>query len=464
MPGKVNRLFIYQSATAVIIAAFAALAIYNVLPDSTPFNAISETHSDYHARRIMLWLFAILVFYAVFKLLVFRKSLPKGMLALDSAILTYIFCEFIFSLANAYKSADLYVASNHIVIPDSISDFRYLPGTHRHVYLFNGRTVFDSRFRANPQGYPSQSEYESNKLPGVERYIVLGDSYSASTFNPVSWVDMLNTSFAKDTIEPRQFYSFSLEGIGIAAWYNIFFKEVIIKYDFDAVILPVYYEDLFRRHTILYEERGMVNCAYTDSLPGDLRPENLTHNFSHWTIAPTSDSDKIDYVIDSLGKQHSFAGIARLYLLNNFVLPAVTNVIYETGKLFPVHVEQLPSNKALTYIASSKEGAKGLQELTEIVDYCKQHGKQVILCSIPDEHVNDVNNNPAFLNENSIIAALASHYGVHFFSGYKCFKFMKYSDVPQYFYADGHWNEKGSAVFANALHEYLVNAPSQIKP
>ena len=131
--------------------------------------------------------------------------------------------------------------------PDLIKGYRWIDEDIRMLKIVNGNSVYDRIFRPNNAGYVSGKDYNFKKEDNIYRFIVLGDSYTAAEYIDSPWPDKIEMTINKpDDSLKYEFYSFALDAAGITNWHSIFFNEIVLQYEFDALILAVYDDDLYR--------------------------------------------------------------------------------------------------------------------------------------------------------------------------------------------------------------------------
>jgi len=346
---------------------------------------------------------------------------------------------------------------------DFSSGYKWVPNSNCRVVLIaaNGiSTVFDRVIKINNAGYISSRNYSSRKDSTVKRYLVLGDSFTAGEYNAESWVDNLQDIMKDKKLE---FYSFSLSGIGVINWNSIFFNEIVPNYEFDGIIFAFLYDDWKRSFSIRSCSKDSIYIgAYKDIPPLDTLnffktniPEKAVRN---WLIK----SDKeIDEKIKTL---HPF------YTFNKpdlYFLELVYHRIYKTSKavFFKVFIKKdLKSGNNIIqdidierYIAN-KYGRQYLMRLKEIIDYCCNHRKRIIISSVPVlDEINDYNAGIPFA-QNEELKKFCAFNNIEYFNCYEAaYRDLNRKDAAACFYEnDLHWNDKGALLFSKKFAEYIT--------
>lgn len=447
---------VYHWVSGVVIAAWFLLLVLHYSTANDWLDKLNAHLSIAQATRWTVYLGWAVLVYCLLKITLLRKSVTEIMLLTDSVLLVFVAANVFLSVFHFSISAQgCYMVSENTPTPDSISGYRYFSGKHRQVYVFRNRKVFDVVFSANNEGYVSDLDFYKKKTKQGKRWIVLGDSFTSENYNETNWVNRINHQLSKDLRGQNELYSFSIEGIGATTWHSIFFKEILNQYEFDGLILPIYYEDIYRAPIVLYGTASGVNCVYLDSISGKINPATAATELGGEQIALKVDTGKIDSLIKAVSTyQIHWPGFYPA-LVEEYILPLTASVIQKLKKdNHAVNTSAANTDSVISFIKATPEGAKGLQYLREIVSACNKLGKPVIICSIPDNNAAELKQ-ASGINQQTIVSAVAAHLGTQYFSGYKDFEFLNYENAPQYFHADGHWNTKGSAIFANAFYSFM---------
>ena len=206
---------------------------------------------------------------------------------------------------------------------------------------------------------------------------------------------------------------------------------------------------------MLHEEGNGVNCTNTDTLSENIGSNEWRKNNAGEQIAIKSEPSKIDSLITDVSKwQLTLPGFYPV-LLEEYILPRVSLLLSEIRKPVATNTKPSDTKNVITFLKNSPEGSRGIKKLSEIISACKASGKQIIICSIPDSHVYDAKFSSNKINEEAVVKAIADYNHTEYFSGYRCFNFMKPEQAPQFFHTDGHWNTHGSKVFADSFSQFL---------
>ncbi len=453
---KIPTASIYHFITAIICSLYALFLINYYQPPSTPVFAFRDHLAVNLIARAIICVSVVVVIYSIIKVLFFRKKIAGWHLLIDSSLLAFVAANGVASILMSPPSVEgQYIVSETIVTPDSVSGYRYITGTHRQVYAYNNKVNFDVQFRANNKGYVSDTDYYPAKKKRGKRWIVLGDSFTSENYNTTNWVNIINQKLSEDSLDENEFYSFSLEGAGVGTWHSIFFKDILPNYEFDGLILAVYGEDIFREPIVLYETPNSVNCAYFDSLTGNGNLQANEQDFGGSPISWKAPGSKIDSLVTIATTQQGAINFFYPVLFEQYLVPALVRVVNSIRfNLVTNHDAELSTEEILQQIEALSRGKLGLRLFKEIISECKRANKQVIVCSIPDKDVVEMQFAKP-MNEEALVNAIAKRAKADYFSGYKCFYDKSQQTVSDCFHIDGHWNTRGSAIFADSFYLFM---------
>ena len=129
---------------------------------------------------------------------------------------------------------------------DPIRGFRLSPVACRVARVSNGEVEFVASVRGNAQGFPDQHDWTIRKPPGVKRFLVFGDSFTAGGRFAVNWPNRVQERHTK-----LQLLNVSTDGGGLANWWSNLTRLIVPDgYEFDGVIFACFYGDTGRGFTI----------------------------------------------------------------------------------------------------------------------------------------------------------------------------------------------------------------------
>lgn len=371
-----------------------------------------------------------------------------------------------------YRHEDLYVSSKPLAVFDSISGYKRFIRPVRIARIVKDEFVFDQTFTPNNAGYISSRDYTHKKTaPDIKRIIVFGDSFTAAEFNPVPWPDRVQEMLENHSGPAKdiELYSFAVNGAGLFNWHSIFFNDVIPNYEFDAVLVASFGDDLARPFSILHYDGP---TAYIGRFP--TRPksdadffENYFSRMDRHRVEVASDAE-IDQMLADLNKSWQWPGIkVRVipYLKSQWrrrqALQDALDYLASAGSL---------SDGEELYPVDEIERTYGVQQinlLREMIDYCHEKDIPVILASVPTRtgarNVALEGGVQKTIHEQEI-ESLAHHLGTMHFDGYAPFAVVEPEDIDQLYWLknDGHWNQAGSDLFALGIEKFLADHASQL--
>jgi len=328
---------------------------------------------------------------------------------------------------------------------DPIRGYRWTEDTIRCFRVRSGEVVYDNHFYPNNVGWIMDQDYAYKKKDTLtSRWMLLGDSFVAGIMLennlPNKVQDLINDSIGKDKVE---LYSFGVDGGGIMNWYNVFFKEIIPNYEFDGIIIAPYADNLYRDFMVMIiQENGFMGRI--DSV--DWKDDDVIYKEDFKSLKPYSSiysNSEIDHLLTSSRKPFNW--------------PLKKNIYRFAKGLTKKPKKERKENVTTIDQLNVKMGEKKSHQLTSILSWCSNNGKNVILASIPSKHelknqVQEKNNQHKLEME-----IIANTYQLSYFDGYAVFDGMNEMEIDQHWLNyDGHWNQKGSDLYASYFADYLL--------
>jgi hypothetical protein len=332
-----------------------------------------------------------------------------------------------------------------------ISGYRYMPGKIRYKRIFNGKVLFDNTFQVNNMGFISNVDFKHSKTSDTYRFIVLGDSFTSGEYISESWPSKLNYEFNSDSIN-YEFYSFALGGGGFLNSYNQFFYEVIPNYNFDAVILAIFGDDIKR--DMIYADCVNGEVFYYRSTEIIKQIEDFERiEFNRNIGAVLSDFDSEKNLLDLGALQRPYPIMS--YVLNSLFMRELNQKRLAYYKEIAVVNN---TNSETVYCSNDFIKRYGLAKYNyfiDMVNYCDENSKPMILVSIPGkELVEWYKEEPLVINQE--LEFLSDTFNLYYFDTYPQFAKLSEESLDSLFiYYDGHWNQKGSDYFSEIFSTYL---------
>lgn len=400
------------------------------------------------------------IFFSFFLLQAKTIRLVNTLIFLAAIHYGYLFLESGAYIHECYlrSAMNISVFDKPCAVFDPALGYRWVGTMARNTRILYGKVVADTKFAINQQGFISRQNYSNKKVfPFAKRYIVFGDSFTAATNLHTSWPDRTTTLRSEKMKQPCEFYSFAVSGGGLANWHAIFFKNIVPHFEFDGLILAVYGNDLSRNFSILdMDATGGYFGRFAAQPSGllDYKTNYSPHMKKIFRIMSNREIDKLaasPYKI----KRWTFAP-PNAYALGKIWDSLSVRINMITGE---VPFGYLKSSKSLAFtdIAISL-GEEKAAMLDEILTWCRQNKKEVLLIYIPslqDLLLKTVNTRWVSIIF-SEIAGIAEHYKVPYYDGSLAFDGLSQTELRKHWLLyDGHWNQAGSDRFASALGEFL---------
>lgn len=359
--------------------------------------------------------------------------------------------------------------SKQNIVYDKIRGFKFLPGKARTVLINNNEIEFDVNFSINNVGIPSKKDYFFKKDKNTFRYIVFGDSFTQGYFLEKNWPDFLNKELDSKKIE---FYNFAVDAGGLMNWHNIYFNEIINNYEYDGIIIASFGNNFDRNFWVMHPnyQSNTIKAGYLKNIPKNI--EDLETNYSIQSYPglykPVSETDSILNYMESrifqLQPLHFYFYKFIRAKINNaknvlFVKKEINNFRKKFVKNIDIESYEIQDFK-------TRYGENKFKLLDQILTHAKENRKEVILANVPDklaiiDGVSDcivdfLNNNPTNILVSEMYF-LSKYYDTKYFNGYEIFDNMPIDSLNNYWFAyDGHWNQKGSNLFAKKIQKIIL--------
>jgi hypothetical protein len=331
----------------------------------------------------------------------------------------------------------------------------------RLVSIINRQVEFNVVFKPNTQGYSSKRDYTYKKRDtGIYRIIVLGDSFTDGCFLEKSWPDALD-NYLNEKGQNVEVYSFSYSGNGIVNWENIFRHEILPNYEFDCIVFANFSDDLSRKFNIqIVDDKYLVGNF--DTVPvGKYEFEqkylhrmlNLTNtsSYKHELV----DDNKIAERIDEITSGSSLISVEGKWKKPE---PYIINFLIN-DVLAPIRERKNQPAPAITWNdVEAKYGLSHLNKLKWMADTCNILNKRVIFSSIPLKQIALNYKQGMNTPHQQECKLICQKFNMEYFDGYDIFlPFTPKVRKDYWFIYDGHWNSKGSDLFAMSISSLFIN-------
>jgi hypothetical protein len=312
---------------------------------------------------------------------------------------------------------------------------------------WDGRIEFVGAFEGNSDGFPAGREFVPERSdPGAIRLAVLGDSFTAGTFLETNWPRRVEEIAAAKGLK-LELLNFSLDGIGLASWRNIAVQIIQAKgFELDGAVFAVGDGDM-RRRLFLWDHRDpdRFGFAYAPSWnPADapktfeearelLRPVAADNRPYYGYIAPRGDFARM---LEGEWRP----GIPRPWK------PYLTMKI--VGKMFPARktAETAPPSAPGEEAQADQERERE-KLIGDIAAWIESEPLPCLVAQIRYDA-----KSPWFAASNADTPLFAERLGADLVDGIEPFAGMSEAEIQALrFRYDGHWNQKGSDVFAEFM-------------
>jgi hypothetical protein len=400
--------------------------------------------SYFSVNSISFFLGTLALLFGLLGVYVFRnKQFTNWYLMLNTFVLLYLTAEGIWYLQQPVEGMSGYNKS--AAKYDSQIGYRWTANDVRYFKTSRGRTIFDNHFHLNHQKKVASFDYHGKKSDSLKRYILFGDSFMEGIMlaeNLPNRIYNLNQQQEKQNFE---LYSFAMDGGGVLNWEAAFFTEVIPNYEFDAVIVALYMDNLYRDYMIQHLQDSVSYIGRTDT---------LLEKFDDRWLA-TQNIQKRDLVF----KDEEIDALISSPHQKPFDWP-FKKAIYRFIKEFANNgnAKQLQKPKDLKAL-KKKMGKRKWQALESLITYCQSHQKSVILTTVPARQLlKEKRSTPNF--HQTDVDLISQHFKLPTFDGYAVFEGLSDQQIDSLWLPlDGHWNQKGSNRYAEQLFRYLEQHP-----
>src|SRR3989344_2278016 len=344
----------------------------------------------------------------------FKKTTPI-LLGILSALM---FAELIL------RFGDIFKPPIHITEQSSLFGFDHIPNSQG-VYSSKEFTV---NIKINSQGLRDE-EINLLKQEGVTRIAVVGDSFIEGLQVPL---EVTSTKILQrmliDANEKVQVINFGVSGFGLDQKY-LYIKNRVLKYHPDIVVLFLASNDLddIKKNNVVFEEKGQLKFRL---LPIDSKLVRLTK------------------------------GILRnLYLANLFFVAMQNNKVNLPNSQLPIEYYLLRGNIPLEdvnymniakklILLSEEETVSEHSHIILVIGADRLQVDKAKIRILEEKYLKSELNTEFF---NSELVSFASENNIEFLDLLPIFKEESLKGNTLYFNYDGHWNETGHRVVAQAL-------------
>lgn len=330
---------------------------------------------------------------------------------------------------------------------DPVMGFRWLSDRIRWVGIVNSEVVFDNTFSGNNYGYICSYNYTPKKpSPEIFRFAVLGDSFTAGLELTTPWPERLQQLLCSRAEKCRvEVYSFAIDGGGLLNWHSVLTKQILPKFELDALIIASWYENLKREFVVYHSDESYMYIKH-------FAP-------SQW---PTSQK-AFEKVRPSMKKLFKVMGERELDRLVSRVRregKAGSVTVNDYCQDWTQESEPAPSGYVFSTDAFIKRyGAERLGLVGDIVEAAKKRGIPIIFCAVPTRQgLLRMRKEDVKLIHRVESEGLCRHFGLAYFDGYEIFDCVDAESIIDLYWLkyDGHWAQAAANLFALRLAEWVT--------
>lgn len=463
---KKNAILFFISINAIFTALITGIIFFGF--------ALFQTYRILTIADYIFLIIGILIIVSVVILIIFRSKIiiPAHILILTSALTyTLLFCEIAVNICvkNGFFKSFISISDGSFgafnkpcAHADLIRGYRWENDSIRIVKSVNSTVVYDRVFLPNNKGYVSDKNYSFKKRPDTFRFLVLGDSYTASEYLQTPWTDQIERIInEKDSIFSFEFYSFALDGIGLSNWHSIFFNEMAPNYEFDALILAIYGDDLYRDFYMMFADDTNVYGSYFKSRPENIEDFEKNYKKNMYSVGKIMNDNTINKNL----KLNNFSTEDNIIKNNLYLLIKTHSILqsieYNLNRKRYLEGFYKQSNKDKNNLSidlvKSKLGVANFKMLEEIFGYCNENKKTVIIANVPHIEIVKQNNykncKSTYQLESEVIS---DYYHALYFDSYPLFQKLPYDSLQSFYLKhDAHWNQKGSDFFSQNFAQFI---------
>jgi len=281
----------------------------------------------------------------------------------------------------------------------------------------------------------------------------------------VPWPEQLERLLNRHGTEAYEVYSFAVDGGGLQNWHSIFFKEVLPHYQFDALLLAPYVDNLARPFSIACCKDGGGYFGRFAEPPRSLEEIDTAYLPKMSRVQEIAATDQIDgHVTEETSWSWQWPG---LRLRTPGAIAAMIQAARDNRKR---QQEQARLNEMEAF--TSEPDSFSRQDLEDhygkgvierwylILDHCRDHGIPVLLCTVPSrEGAMEFSRikGQGTCRFQGQVRSTAQLYGCPYFDGYQAFTEHCPETIRDKLWLkyDGHWAQEGADLFAEKLAEVV---------
>jgi|GEM_PF-2588097 len=402
---------------------------------------------SYYASNSNSFILGIVIFILGFlgTLWVRAKTLLNLYLLFNSLVFIYLIGEGVCYLKQPYDS---YTGFNKAGAKyDSQLGYRWVEDELRYFKFYDGEIIFDNQIKLNQQYKVVSFDYKSSKPDSIQRFMLFGDSFMEGIMLEENLPNRIYSLNEQQENQQFELYSFAMDGGGVMNWKATFFNETAADYEFDGIVLAIYMDNLYRDYMVMHLQNHKSFIGRIDTLV-----ENFDERLFVKLGLQRQELVYTDEQIDSL----------KIKPEKSFDWPL-------KGAVYRLIKSKHKKSHRSAYIPEdisalqAKMGIRKWKALVSMIEYCKANDKSVVLASVPARQL--LKKNKGIVNfHQADMQLIANYFNLTYFDGYEYFKEYDANQIDSLWLPhDGHWNQKGSNLFADKLFDCLNQEAQKLK-
>lgn len=319
---------------------------------------------------------------------------------------------------------------------------------NRVLRVAHGEIVADHEYKFNNYHQHCSFDYSPKKrAKNIYRFVVLGDSFTNDLMLHTAWPETLHhlLNSRKEFKNDFEVYSFPTDGGGLVNWHATFNELIEPEFEYDALIIADWGDDL---------ERPWIISDWRDGKLWIIRmePDSIPH-----TRAEVEKIRSNGFVIAKLCSAKEIEAFVKKLKQNANPAPLKPED-YPPNKHHVVR--RVPGDYEFSRDAFVKRyGQLRYDMLSEIVATCHNKHKTIIYSTLPTrEGLIHLHNGGEKLFPQLQGEWLSKHFGIHFFDGFEAFNGIDNQSLIDFYWLkyDGHWNLGAATHYALKLAEWIL--------
>jgi len=357
------------------------------------------------------------------------------------SLLTYFTADFLYSKKKAFYNISYF--SKGCIKNSFIFGYEYFPNKNcRHKRVMKGYVEYDNFFKVNNKGFVSNFDYHFSREK-VRRAVALGFSMTEGNYIKKNWPSRA-TEISKGNLEVLNFARAGYFNLNL---YSIYFNK-LHKYEFDYLLLPKIGATEYQFMVFEEKEDGVYDGVFKN-LP--VSQKNYDKDFSG-KLSPMYSFFKSD---DDFSLKKDFSILYKNLIIGKKIYSKMltSNLVKKRGEDFRILTEF--KNHPIEF--DNLFGRRNVLLYLSIISDALRKNRKIIFYQDPLKGVKPElskkdNTYKLYSWLKNIKPGL-----IYYYDGNDAFLSEGIDDTKDFFFKnDGHWNQKGSDLFAKHLSIFLT--------